>query len=101
MHPRCHWDGESEFLKVAENKGFEKLEAKLDGENLKVNSPTHWMIVNTLTTCLSEWRALRKNGEPRGNGRRRRGSRSWGQRQVSPRMHYERLSNDGLYQIPH
>ena len=45
--------GERELLQTIENKGFEKIGPEIRWQSRKVNSPAHWMLVNTLTTSFS------------------------------------------------
>jgi hypothetical protein len=56
--------GEREFLQAAENKGFEKIGTEIRRQNRKVNSPAHWMVVNTLTTSFQNEERVAKEEEP-------------------------------------
>src|SRR6267142_830321 len=50
--------GEREFLKAVENKGFERISPEAMWKGRRVNSPAHWMIVNTLTTVFFRMKSV-------------------------------------------
>src|ERR1700674_2797917 len=77
---RCSRDAtlksEREFPEVVENKDPQEDGSEIRREGRGAKSPANWMIVNTLTTCHSGWRATSERRGTNVDGRYLRWSRS-------------------------
>src|SRR5260370_29900096 len=69
---------EREFLEVVENTDPWEDRTEIRRGDRRTKSPAHWMIVNTLTKCLSGWKPTSERG---GTGGRERPQPQPGQRE--------------------